>query len=176
MHHLHITGRQSFERIAALMDRVAAALQRDGIQPGDVIAICATSSTAYAVTYLGALRAGVVVAPLAPGATAQSLAGMLYDAQARLLFTDADVADVVVETFGCDPPPAYVERMAERNPRPLVASFHLGPHSGKADVATRVRLAGTQKVTVLAALSNGGFRIAEAEVLVTSAACLDESL
>ena len=66
--------------------------------------------------------------------------------------------------------------IAERNPRPLVASFHLGPQSGKADVATRVRLAGTQRVTVLAALSGGGFRIAEAEVLVTSAACLDESL
>ena len=66
--------------------------------------------------------------------------------------------------------------IAERNPRPLVASFHLGPRSGKADVATRVRLAGTQKVTVLAALSNGAFRIAEIEVLVTSAACLDESL
>lgn len=66
--------------------------------------------------------------------------------------------------------------IAERNPRPLVASFHLGPQSGKADVATRVRLAGTQKVTVIAALSDGGFRIAEVEVLVTSAACLDESL
>ena len=66
--------------------------------------------------------------------------------------------------------------IAERNPRPLVASFHLGPQSGKAEVATRVRLAGTQKVTVLAALSDGGFRIAEVEVLVTSAACLDESL
>ena len=66
--------------------------------------------------------------------------------------------------------------IAERNPRPLVASFHLGPQSGKAEVATRVRLAGTQKVTVLAALSDGGFRVAEVEVLVTSAACLDESL
>jgi acyl-CoA synthetase (AMP-forming)/AMP-acid ligase II len=79
----------------ALMDRVAAALQRDGIQPGETIAICATSSMAYAVTYLGALRAGVVVAPLAPGATAQSLAGMLHDAQARLLFTDAAVAEAL---------------------------------------------------------------------------------
>lgn len=66
--------------------------------------------------------------------------------------------------------------IAERNPRPLVASFHLGPHSGKADVATRMRLAGTQKVTVLAAMSGGRFRMAEVEVLVTSAACLDESL
>ena len=33
-------------------------------------------------------------------------------------FTDMDVADVVVETFGCDPPAAYVERMAGRDPRP----------------------------------------------------------
>lgn len=34
-------------------------------------------------------------------------------------FTDEDVADVVVETFGCDPPEAYVEKMAQRAPRPL---------------------------------------------------------
>ena len=66
--------------------------------------------------------------------------------------------------------------IAERNPRPLVASFHLGPAAGRAEVATRMRLAGTQTVTVLAALSGDRFRIARAEVLVTSAACLDESL
>jgi sulfur-oxidizing protein SoxY len=69
-----------------------------------------------------------------------------------------------------------VHILAERNPRPLVASFHLGPASGRAEIATRVRLAGTQKVTVLAALSGGRFRIVQPEVLVTSAACLDESL
>ena len=28
-----------------------------------------------------------------------------------------DVADVVVETFGCDPPPAYVMAMVARQPR-----------------------------------------------------------
>ncbi|WP_046114753.1 elongation factor P maturation arginine rhamnosyltransferase EarP [Aquincola tertiaricarbonis] len=31
----------------------------------------------------------------------------------------ADAADVVVETFGCDPPPAYVQRMAERAVPPV---------------------------------------------------------
>jgi sulfur-oxidizing protein SoxY len=69
-----------------------------------------------------------------------------------------------------------VHVFAERNPRPLVATFRFGPQSGRAEVTTRVRLAGTQKVTVLAALSDGRFRIAQAEVHVTSAACLDESL
>lgn len=71
---------------------------------------------------------------------------------------------------------ARIHIVAERNPRPLVATFHLGPRTGRADVSTRVRLAGTQKVRVLAALSDGSFRIGEADVLVTSAACLDESL
>ena len=66
--------------------------------------------------------------------------------------------------------------IAERNPRPLVGTFHLGPQSGRAELSTRVRLAGTQKVTVLAALSGNRFRLAETEVHVTSAACLDESL
>lgn len=74
------------------MDRVAAALQRDGLAPGDAIAICAGTSLSYAITYLGALRAGVVVAPLAPGSTPDSLAGMVHDAEARLLFIDAAVA------------------------------------------------------------------------------------
>jgi uncharacterized repeat protein (TIGR03837 family) len=33
-------------------------------------------------------------------------------------FRGDDVADVVVETFGCDPPAAYLEAMAARSPRP----------------------------------------------------------
>ena len=68
-----------------------------------------------------------------------------------------------------------VHIFAERNPRPHVATFHLGPQSGRADISTRIRLAGTQNVTVLAELSGERFRITQAEVLVTSAACLDET-
>lgn len=71
---------------------------------------------------------------------------------------------------------AVIHIIAERNPRPLVASFHLQPQAGRAEVSTRVRLAGTQKVTVLAGMSDGKFRMAQADVLVTSAACLDESM
>jgi sulfur-oxidizing protein SoxY len=69
-----------------------------------------------------------------------------------------------------------VHIIAERNPRPLVATFHFGPGAGRAEVSTRVRLAGTQTVRVLAALSGGRYQLQEQEVLVTSAACLDESM
>jgi len=74
------------------MDRVAAALQRDGVEAGGVVAICATMSIEYAVAFLGALRAGVAVAPLAPGSTAASLATMIADAGAKHLFLDQGVA------------------------------------------------------------------------------------
>jgi sulfur-oxidizing protein SoxY len=62
----------------------------------------------------------------------------------------------------------------ERNPRPLIASFHLGPHAGRAKVTTRIRLAGSQRVVAIAVLSDGSAWSDETEVIVTSAACLDE--
>jgi long-chain acyl-CoA synthetase len=74
------------------MDSVAATLQRDGLGPGSVIAICATNSIDYGVVFLGALRAGIAVALLAQGTTSKSLAAMIGDAGATHLFLDAAVA------------------------------------------------------------------------------------
>jgi long-chain acyl-CoA synthetase len=85
----------NYGALDALMDRIAASLQRDGLKAGDAIAVCATSSVNYAAVFLGALRAGVAVAPLAPGSTPASLARMIQDADARILFTDASAAEVV---------------------------------------------------------------------------------
>jgi long-chain acyl-CoA synthetase len=84
-----------YAALDALMDRVAASLQRDGLRLGDTIALCAAASVNYAAVFLGALRVGIVVAPLAPGATPASLRGMLRDAQAQVLFTDASAASTV---------------------------------------------------------------------------------
>ncbi len=85
-------SRATYGQLNALMDRVATALQRDGLVPGDVIAVCASSAIPYVATFLGALRAGVVVAPLAPSATADHLSAMLANSQAKLLFRDAEIA------------------------------------------------------------------------------------
>lgn len=75
-----------------LMDRVAVALQRDRVASGEAVAICAASSVDYGVVFLGALRAGVAVAPLAPSSTPESLATMLADSGAKFLFLDESVA------------------------------------------------------------------------------------
>jgi long-chain acyl-CoA synthetase len=73
---------QSYAALDTVMDRVAATLQQNGAGPGQVIALCAASSVAYLAVWGGALRAGLAVAPLAPGATAAQLAGMAHDAGA----------------------------------------------------------------------------------------------
>ena len=79
----------TYAELDAWMDRVAAALQRDGILPREVIGICAANSIRYAVTYLGAVRAGICVAPLPTSATPDSIAKMMADAGARRMFVDA---------------------------------------------------------------------------------------
>lgn len=67
----------------------------------------------------------------------------------------------------------HIWLLSPRNPVTRMAVFHLGPWSGRAEIATRVRLAGTQGVVALARLSNGEFLVAQTEVVVTESACLD---
>lgn len=62
---------------------------------------------------------------------------------------------------------------AGRNPLPNVAHFHLGARAGKAEVQTRIRLADTQTIVAIAALSDGSFWSAAAEVVITLAACIE---
>ena len=72
-----------------LVERVAAALQRDGVQPGESGAICASASAPYLTAFLGLLRVGAAAAPLAPSSTPESLIDMIADCGARILFLDA---------------------------------------------------------------------------------------
>ena len=83
----------SYAELDALMDRIAAALQRDGVGKADVAAVCASTSVEYAATFFGVLRAGAIVAPLAPSSTPESLIVQLEDSGAKVFFLDKGVAD-----------------------------------------------------------------------------------
>jgi len=63
----------------------------------------------------------------------------------------------------------------EKNPQPNVLSARLGPLSGKAIVGTRIKLGDSQRIVAIAETSDGKFWIAGADVIVTLAACLEES-
>jgi len=88
----------TYGELDVLMDRIAASLQRDGLRNGDAIAICALSRVEYGAVFLGALRAGVAVAPLAPSSTNEALVGMISDCGAKLLFVDESVAKALGNT------------------------------------------------------------------------------
>ena len=62
----------------------------------------------------------------------------------------------------------------EKNPLPNVITVHLGPRAGRAKVATRIRLADTQKIIAIAEMNDGTFWSDEVEVIVTIAACLED--
>ena len=71
---------------------------------------------------------------------------------------------------------AAVRRLAlftERNPQPEVAVFTLGPLAGRAQVATRMRLATSQTVVALAQMADSSVWQQRVEVVVTLAACVE---
>ena len=61
--------------------------------------------------------------------------------------------------------------VATSNPQPGVATFRLSPQSGKATVASRMRLQRTQDVITIAELSDGRFLMAKRPVKVTIGGC-----
>jgi sulfur-oxidizing protein SoxY len=63
----------------------------------------------------------------------------------------------------------------EKNPEPVIVTFHLGPRAGKAKISTRVRLADSQRVVAVAEMSDGSFWSASADMIVTLAACVEET-
>jgi sulfur-oxidizing protein SoxY len=61
--------------------------------------------------------------------------------------------------------------IATANPQPSVASFRFSPLSGRATVASRMRLARTQDVIGLAEMSDGRFLMTRRPVKVTIGGC-----
>ena len=82
----------SYAELDALMDRIAAGLQRDGLTQGQAVSVCATTSIEYAALFLGGLRAGAAVAPIAPSSTPDQIVAMVNDSGAGLFFLDRTVA------------------------------------------------------------------------------------
>jgi sulfur-oxidizing protein SoxY len=62
----------------------------------------------------------------------------------------------------------------EKNPQPHVFNAWLSPANGQARVATRIKLADSQKVVAVAETSKGEFWSAHTDVIVTIAACIED--
>jgi sulfur-oxidizing protein SoxY len=61
----------------------------------------------------------------------------------------------------------------EKNPQREVARYTLGPRAGKAEVATRIRLATSQQLVALARMNDGSVWSDTVDVIVVLAACIE---
>ena len=82
------TGVLSWAEFGDRVERIAARLLEHGLERGQSVALLGTSSIAYALVFLAAVRAGGVAAPLTTSASAEQLAGMAADSGARHIFID----------------------------------------------------------------------------------------
>jgi len=136
---------------------------------GLTVLLAVRPAEATPATMQDAIRAVVGAAPVTKGRVKLELPPLSENGNAVPLTVSLESAMTPAEHVRA------IHVFTEKNPQPEVVSFRLGPRAGRARVSTRIRLADTQTVTAIAELSDGTFWSAEAAVVVTLAACLEET-
>jgi sulfur-oxidizing protein SoxY len=159
----------------------------------DTGSIIGTSTRRRFLAGAGAVVAGSAVVPLVTvrpaGATPAAMAAAIRDAVGEATVREGRVklnlpplvenGNSVSMTVSVESPMTESDHVKsifvfnEKNPQPNVANFHFTPRSGKAQVATRIRLADSQQLVAIAQLSDGSCWSASVDVVVTLAACVE---
>ncbi len=136
--------------------------------------------------------AAIVVMPLGPAAaTPEAMADAIRKVLGTATPTEGRVTldvpplvengSTVPLTVAVESPMTEADRVKaihvfnEKSPQPNVFTARLGPRTGKAIVGTRIKLGDSQRIIAIAETSDGRFWSAGADVIVTLAACLEES-
>jgi sulfur-oxidizing protein SoxY len=155
---------------------------------------CGLRVTTMPVTTRRAFLAGatiVCVLPFGPArATPEAMAaaikevvgaGTIREGKVKLdlppLVENGNVVPLTVSVESPMTPADHVKAIHvfnEKNPQPHVFSARLGPQNGRAVIATRIKLADSQKIIAIAETSTGQFFSASADVIVTLAACIED--
>src|SRR5438093_10748549 len=90
LHSLEQPRPVSFRELDAACDACARGLVRSGLQSGDRLAILSLNRVEFVVVLLGAMRAGVVPVPINVKLSADTVAYILSDSSARLVFAESE--------------------------------------------------------------------------------------
>src|SRR5271169_3016410 len=97
------TERFTYAQFGERAGRLAGALRKAGVQPGDRVAFLSANCHRLLEAYYGVLEAGAVVLPLNIRLTASELGYILNDAGATILFVEKQFLPLV-EAFRKDVP------------------------------------------------------------------------
>jgi fatty-acyl-CoA synthase len=100
---LHGDAQLTYADLEARSRRLASALARRGIGPGDTVAIMAPNVPAMLEAHYGVPMAGAVLNALNYRLDARTIAFILQHAEAKLLITDAEFSDTVGPALGLLP-------------------------------------------------------------------------
>ncbi len=142
-------------------------------------AALALGAGSAAITLVGWSRGALATPQAAAGDIAKFTAGATPE-KGKISIELPEIAEngnTVPLSFSVDAPMTaadYVSEVlvvSEGNPNPGVAKFHFTPLSGKAQASTRIRLAATQNIVVIAKTSGGKFYTTQKLVKVTIGGC-----
>ncbi len=85
----------TYAQLESRANRLAHHLIGLGVQPGELVGLCATRSIELVVAILGILKAGAAYAPLDPAYPAERLALMIKDTGSRVILASSEAADAV---------------------------------------------------------------------------------
>jgi len=138
----------------------------------------------------GAVTTTVTIVPFAAHATPDTLAAVIKEVTGGAPLREGKVTldipplvengNAVPLTVKVDSPMTADDHVKaihifnEKNPQPHVFNAWLSPANGQARIATRIKLADSQKVVAVAETSTGEFWSAHTDVIVTIAACIED--
>lgn len=83
----------TYKQLNNRANRIATALIRMGIKPGDLIGLCAPNSTDWIAFYFGVIKAGAVAVTLAYAMKSDELSLLVNHSRSRMMFTADDKID-----------------------------------------------------------------------------------
>ena len=112
-------ARWSYARLRDESERFAASLARDGVGPGDRVALYLPNCPAYPVALFGILRLGAVAVQVSPLYLGQDLARLLDDSRPAAVVTLEILYPNLEKIAPADPAPlVYIARLREFYPPP----------------------------------------------------------
>jgi long-chain acyl-CoA synthetase len=109
----------TYEQLNEMANRVASALVKTGIMPGDLVALCAPNSADWLAVYFGVLKMGAIATTISSLLTGHELANLFHHARPRVVYID----ETKLETLQRIRSSAGVERIICRDGDMDLAAF-----------------------------------------------------
>src|ERR1017187_3857777 len=78
----------TYGQLNEMANRVASALVKIGMIPGDLVALCAPNSVDWLAVYFGVLKAGAVAVTISSLLTGHELSNLIHHARPRVVYID----------------------------------------------------------------------------------------